>query len=188
MQSWTKEDFRLLYDDYADMVYRICFLYLKNESDAKDGVQEVFLKIWEKQPVYENREHEKAWLIQTTKHYCFDVLKSSWRQKRSDTPEWKQQQTAVEVRSESEETLLEYVMKLPAKFREVIYLYYYEEYSIREMSGILGRKESTIQSRLSAARKKLKKILEKEGSRFSYERGKTEREKSERNFWNSNII
>ncbi len=60
------------------MVYRICMLYLKNESDARDGLQDIFLKMWEKQPVFVNASHEKAWLISTTKHYCLDVLKSSW--------------------------------------------------------------------------------------------------------------
>ena len=63
------------------MVYRICMLYLKNESDARDGLQDIFLKMWEKQPVFENASHEKAWLISTTKHYCLDVLKSSWHKK-----------------------------------------------------------------------------------------------------------
>ena len=82
VRDWTKDYFHEKYECYCDMVYRICMLYLKNESDARDGLQDIFLKMWEKQPVFENASHEKAWLISTTKHYCLDVLKSSWHKKR----------------------------------------------------------------------------------------------------------
>ena len=165
MLVWSKEEFRELYDDYVDMIYRICFLYLKNESDAKDGVQDIFMKIWEKQPVFDNENHKKAWLIQTTKNHCIDILKSSWWSKRTELEDWQEPMTEVEP---TENPLLEYVMKMPQKYREVIYLYYYEEYSVREMSGILKRNESTIQSQLSAGREKLKRILELEGRDFLY--------------------
>ena len=82
VRDWTKDYFHEKYECYCDMVYRICMLYLKNESDARDGLQDIFLKMWEKQPVFENASHEKAWLISTTKNYCLDVLKSSWHKKR----------------------------------------------------------------------------------------------------------
>ena len=75
VRDWTKDYFHEKYECYCDMVYRICMLYLKNESDARDGLQDIFLKMWEKQPVFENASHEKAWLVSTTKHYCLDVLK-----------------------------------------------------------------------------------------------------------------
>ena len=132
MYVWTKENFHRTYEKYSDLVYRLCLLYLKNESDAKDGLQDIFLKLWEKKPSFKNEQHTQAWLIRTTKNYCLDILKGSW----------------------------------PEKYREVLYLYYYEEYSIREISKLNGRKESTIQSRLAAARQKLKKILEKGESDF----------------------
>ena len=88
--EWTKDKFYRMYEEYNGMVYRLCMLYLKNESDAGDAVQDIFLKM----------------------------------------------------------------------YREVLYFYYYEEYSVKEISAMTGIKESTIQSRLSAARKQLKMMLE----------------------------
>ena len=112
--------------------------------------------MWEKQPVFENASHEKAWLISTTKHYCLDVLKSSWHKKR----------VALDINREimsdereQEYPVLDEILKLPQKYREVLYLYYYEEYSVKEIGIMLKRKESTIQSRLAAGRNKLKTRL-----------------------------
>ena len=113
-------------------------------------------KMWEKQPVFENASHEKAWLISTTKNYCLDVLKSSWHKKR----------VALDINREimsdereQEYPVLDEILKLPQKYREVLYLYYYEEYSVKEIGIMLKRKESTIQSRLAAGRNKLKTRL-----------------------------
>ena len=159
LQRWNKGYFQTIYEKYSNMVYRICMLYLKSESDAKDGLQDIFLKIWEIQPDFKNEEHVKAWIIQTTKHYCLDILKSNWWKKRT---KYEPHQEMTSYENTSDGFVLEQVMSLSAKYREVIYLYYYEEYSVKEISNILHRKESTIQSQLSAGRKKLKKMLSSE--------------------------
>ena len=140
-------------------------LYLKNESDAKDGLQDIFLKLWEKKPSFKNEQHTQAWLIRTTKNYCLDILKGSWHKKRVrfEPKEFAEKSSPQETAGEN---LFDVITTLPEKYREVLYLYYYEEYSIREISKLNGRKESTIQSRLAAARQKLKKILEKGESDF----------------------
>lgn len=156
MDQWSEEAFRILYDRYVDMLYKICFVYLKNESDAKDAVQEIFLKLWEKKPSFADHEHEKAWLIRLAKNYCVNQLKSSWIRKRGELADW----TMLPARETAEDIgLRELVMALPVKFREVLYLYYYEGYSVREIGRLLGRKESTIQSRLAAGRDKLKERI-----------------------------
>ncbi len=157
MREWTKEYFHELYEEHSAMAYRLCMLYLKNESDAKDALQDLFLKLWEKKPKFKNKDHEKAWIIRAAKHRCLDVLKSSWHKKRN-VYEPDRQQVADET--EKEDSLLDQIQKLPQKYREVLYLYYYEEYSVKEISNLMVRKESTIQSRLAAARQKLKNILE----------------------------
>lgn len=152
--------FREIYDRQAERIYRICMIYMKNDSDAQDGVQEIFLKILEKNIQFQDEEHEQAWCVRATKNYCMDQLKSFWRKKRTDLVTWKE----MSVDEDTEEgRLLEMVMELPVKYREVLYLYYYEEYSIRKISGMLERKESTIQSQLAAGRKKLRQQIEKEG-------------------------
>ncbi|MBE5943527.1 MAG: sigma-70 family RNA polymerase sigma factor [Lachnospiraceae bacterium] len=136
-------------------VYRIAMLMLNNVSDAEDAVQNVFLKYIEKGSSFEDIEHEKAWFITVTRNYCKDQLKNFWKRNvdMGDIPEQIQGE-------EQDNELLEHIMKLPDKYKEVIYLFYYEDYSIREMSKILDRKESTIQTQLKTARDKLKKVIQ----------------------------
>ena len=143
-------------------VYRIAMMMLQNTADAEDAVQNVFLKFVEKGQQFKDEEHEDAWFITVTRNYCKDQLKSAWRRNTDfgEVPE-----TASPKEGE-DDNLLPYIMKLKDKYREVIYLYYYEEYSVKEMARILGRGESTLQTQLSAARGKLKKMLEKEGKGY----------------------
>lgn len=150
-----------VYERQNRRVYRLAMLYLKNVQDAEDAVQNIFLKYIQKEVEFESEDHENAWFIIVTKNYCKDVLKAFWRRNvdLGDIPE---------VGSSEEETklLLMQIWKLPEKYREVLYLYYYEGYSIREMSSLLQRKESTIQTQLATARKKLKVEIERED--FAY--------------------
>lgn len=139
-------------------VYRIAMMMLQNTADAEDAVQNIFLKFVEKGQEFRDDEHENAWFITVTKNYCKDHLKSTWH-KQVDFGEIPEK---AFPEKEAEDNLLPYIMKLKDKYREVLYLYYYEEYSVKEMSQILGRGESTLQTQLSAARGKLKKMLEKE--------------------------
>jgi RNA polymerase sigma-70 factor (ECF subfamily) len=139
----------------------MAMLYLKNAADAEDAVQNVFLKYMEKDITFASESHENAWFITVTRNYCKDVLKTFWRKRveLGDIPE------AGETGREPSD-LLTQIQALPAKYREVLYLYYYEEYSIREMASILHRKESTIQTQLAAARKRLREHLEREGLEY----------------------
>lgn len=133
-------------------------VYLKNTSDAEDVVQHIFLKCMEKEMYFQDENHETAWFLTVTRNYCKDILKSFWRRHVDvgDLPE-------LYTKEDTENELTEYILRLPVKYREVLYLYYYEDYSVRELSGILKRKESTIQTQLATARKKLKLELEREG-------------------------
>ena len=144
-----------IYERQVSRIYRIARLYLKNVADAEDAVQAVFLKYIEKEIQFRNLEHEKAWFIVTTRNYCKDVLKNFWKKEvdYKDIPEQQDKEA-------NESQILQYVMTLPAKYREIIYMYYYEEYSVREISEILKRKESTIQTQLATARKQLRQLLE----------------------------
>ena len=152
-----EEKFRQIYERQIEMVYRICYLLLQNRADAEDAAQGVFLKLWERKKTFQDLNHEKAWLITVSRNHCRDILRSPWHKKRIAMEDVIGEYADTEKTGERE--LLSAVMELPAKYREAVYLYYYEGYSIREMSGILHRKESTIQSRLAAARKKLKQLL-----------------------------
>jgi RNA polymerase sigma-70 factor (ECF subfamily) len=142
-------------------VYRVAILYLKNAADAEDAVQNVFLKYIEKDITFASESHENAWFITVTRNYCKDVLKAFWR-KRVELGEIPETRETDHEQSD----LLSQIQTLPAKYREVLYFYYYEEYSIREMASILHRKESTIQTQLAAARKQLRTHLEREGLKY----------------------
>ena len=155
-------DLQQIFERQHRRVYRIAMMMLQNTSDAEDAVQNVFLKFVEKGQEFNDEEHENAWFITVTKNYCKDQLKSTWH-KQVDFGEIPETASPQE---EADDSLLPYIMKLKEKYREVIYLYYYEEYSVKEMARILGRGESTLQTQLSAARGKLKKMLEKEGKGY----------------------
>lgn len=143
-------------EQYSDMVIRIAYQNLKNQADAEDVTQEVFIKLL-KQPKFNDEDHLKAWLIRVTVNLCKDLRKSAWFRKRQPLDEkW-------QPHSEKQLGILTEIWKLPKNYRNVIYLYYYENYTVPEIARILGENENTISSRLTRARKKLKLILIEEG-------------------------
>nr|WP_308628340.1 RNA polymerase sigma factor [uncultured Eisenbergiella sp.] len=143
-------------DLYADTVRRICFMYLKNDADVEDVFQEVFLKYLLHPSSFESDAHEKAWLIRVTINVCKDVLKSFFRRRVRSLEEIN---TEPFYMQEEEKELLEVVLQLPPKYRNVIYLFYYEGYTAVEIAGILKRSENTIYTWLDRARKELRKQL-----------------------------
>lgn len=150
-------EYQTLYETYYTMVYRLSLLLLKNPQDAEDAAQTIFLKVIEKKPSFTDADHEKAWLLTVTRNYCRDIQRSFWHRKRTDMEQLPE--ASVEPFDRQEGLLFEIIQTLPPKQREVVYLYYFEDYSIKEISQILERNESTIQSQLSAARNKLKKHI-----------------------------
>lgn len=147
-------------EKYADTVRRICIVHLKNNADTEDIFQTVFLKYVLSSVSFENEEHEKAWFIRVTVNACKDLLKNFFRnhtvsideviEKPSDLPE-------------DHREVLEAVLELPAKYRDVVYLYYYEEYTVPEISRILEKKENTVYTLLKRSRKILKEKLGGDG-------------------------
>ena len=143
-------------DLYSDTVRRICFMHLKSRSDTEDVFQDVFLKYILSERIFESDEHEKAWLIRTAVNRCKDVLKSFFRKKVISVEELTAEPFYLE---ENDKELLDSVFRLPEKYRDVIYLFYYEGYSAAEIGSILNKSENTIYTQLSRARKALKEQL-----------------------------
>jgi RNA polymerase sigma factor (sigma-70 family) len=147
-------NFTELYKRNIDTVYRLCYMYLKNSADAEDASQSVFMKLLKSNKIFESLDHEKAWLILAAKNYSKDVLKSWWKSRRinfENIPEiayWDNSKIANEI--------FEKLLLLPAKYKEVLYLYYYEGYPVKDISKILELKESTVQTRLFNGRNRLK--------------------------------
>lgn len=137
---------------YLDTVLRIAYQNTQNQADAEDVAQEVFIKLM-KQPRFNDEGHMKAWLIRVTVNQCKDLKKSFWHRNTIAISDDRQaaEEPAQEVWAE--------IWKLPKDYRNVIYLYYYEGYTVPEIAEILGRNVNTVSSWLTRARKSLKKIL-----------------------------
>ncbi|MBE5907076.1 MAG: sigma-70 family RNA polymerase sigma factor, partial [Lachnospiraceae bacterium] len=132
---------REIYERQVELVYRTAFLYLKNVEESKDAVSSVFLKYMEKPVMFRDQDHERAWFITVTRNWCKDVLKSSWKKRVDYIPIPENTENCTK-----EDRILEDVLQLPQKYREMIYLHYYEGYSLREIAHIIGKPESTCQS------------------------------------------
>ncbi len=139
---------------HADMIYRIALHNLKNTSDAEDIFQDVCLTLLTKNAPLFDDLHIKNWLIRVTINKCKNFKKSHWQSKTE----------ALDFSAENPEVtqnhIPELVYSLPQKYRNIVYLYYYEEYTVPEIAKILGENKNTVNSRLQRARKKLKEILE----------------------------
>lgn len=143
-------------EKYADTVKRICILHLKNTSDAEDIFQEVFLKYALCDIAFENQNHEKAWIIRVTVNACKDLIKSFFRSRTVSIDE------LISLPAAEKEDLsyvLQAVLSLPEKYKDAIYLHYYEGYSAAEIGKIIGKKENTVYSLLSRGRLILKDKL-----------------------------
>ncbi len=150
------EQFSDLYERNVRMIYRIAMMHLKVPADAEDVVQTIFLKYLNVSPEFNNLEYEKAWFITTTRNYCRDILRCWWHSRKTDY-DISAQSTAIISDSRGEVT--QKLMQLPEKYQEVLYLYYFEEYSIKEISVLLKRNQSTIRTQLCKGRERLKKKL-----------------------------
>lgn len=144
-------------EQYADMVRRICLVHLKNESDTEDIFQTVFLKYVLHSAPFESEEHEKAWLIRVTVNACRDLLRDLFRARTVPLEQWQ----ALAPSSPDPETreVLEAVLALPVKYRDVVYLHYYEGYTAAEIGAMLRASPNTVLSWLSRGRKKLKERM-----------------------------
>lgn len=150
----TDEYIESVLTSYATTLIKLAFTYVKNRADAEDIVQEVFVSLIRRNDGFESRDHEKAWLIRVTINKCKNHLNSSWVKKSTLLDE-----EVSYYFDEEESEVLWAVLQLPEKYRNVIHLYYYEEYSINEIASILKKKPATIGTCLARGRKLLKSNL-----------------------------
>ena len=145
---------------YADTVKRLCMVHLKNAADTEDIFQTVFLKYALSSAEFESREHEKAWFIRVTINACKDLLKSFFRSRT--VPLEKLAELPADM-SEDKREVLEAVLSLPDKYKEAVYLHYYEDYTAPEIGRILGKNVNTVYTLLNRARQMLREKLGGEG-------------------------
>ena len=128
-------------DRYADLVRRVCMIHLKNHADTEDIFQTVFLKYVTGTTEFESEEHEKAWFIRVTINACKDLLRSFFRSRTVSLDDLLEQPDQV---PEDHREVLEAVLALPDKYRDVVYLHYYEGYTAPEIGTILHKNPNTV--------------------------------------------
>ena len=154
----TKEDTneiasRLL-DQYGNMILRLAYSYLHNQSDAEDILQETLIKYLQTAPTFAGPVHEKAWLLKVAANLSKNRIDYN-RIRQTDELE----ETLVAKERQDLSFVWEAVKQLPANYRAVIHLFYYEGCSTAEIARILDRKESSVRSDLRRGREQLKHIL-----------------------------
>lgn len=153
----SEEEANRAVDLYGDTVRRICMIHLKNKADTEDIFQNVFLKYVLRTAPFDSPEHEKAWIIRVTANACKDLLRSFFRSRTVSLD------VLIETPREMPEDhsgILEAVLALPEKYKDPIYLHYYEGYTAEEIGRILGKNTNTVYTLLTRARQMLKTRLE----------------------------
>lgn len=151
----SKQEVNRAVEQYADTVRRICLVHLKNYADTEEIFQTVFVKYLLHTAPFASPEHERAWIIRVTINACKDLLRSVFRRRAIPLPH------AAELPAPPEEhrAVLQAVQSLPAAYRDVVYLHYYEGYTAPEIAGILGKNVNTVYTRLTRARGLLRQAL-----------------------------
>ena len=141
---------------YADTVRRICMIHLKNHADTEDIFQNVFLKYVLSTAVFESEEHEKAWFIRVTINACRDLLKSFFRSRTVSLDTLLDQPADL---TENDRTVLDAALALPPKYRDVVYLHYYEGYTAPQIADMLHKNVNTVYTLLNRAKQALRQTL-----------------------------
>ena len=147
-------------EQYSDMIRRLCMIHLKNYHDTQDIFQTVFLKYALSSVVFENQQHEKAWFIRVTINACKDLLKNFFRTHVISIDEVSKQ--LFELSSDNID-ILEAVRSLPPKYKNGVYLHYYEGYTAPEIANILHKNVNTIYTYLTRSKKVLYEKLGGDG-------------------------
>ena len=152
---FTQQEMELKYKQYSGTLHRLCYSFLKNKADAEDAVHDTFIKLFKKENEFESSEPERGWLINTASNICKNIL----RRKDRIHERIEDHEVMVEAQTEYSE-VADAILALPDKYKEVVYLYYYDELTTDEIARLLSLSPSTVRSQLLRARKLMRNILE----------------------------
>lgn len=141
---------------YQDNLYAVAFNICKNQMDAEDVVQETFVQYYTTKKQFEDQQHLRAWLIRVAINKAKNMTRTFWRRNKCSLEDYMETLTFEDTDSRN---LFEEVMKLPDKYRIIIHLFYYEDYSVKEIAEILKLSESNVKTRLSRGRTLLRNTL-----------------------------
>lgn len=147
---------RYVLDTYSQTLIKLCYTYVRNVCDAEDIAQDVFVALLKRGKPFESTEHERAWLIRTAVNKSKNHLKSGWIKR---TVPLDNTSASESDRSEEKNEVMEAVLSLPEKYRIVIHLFYYNGYTINEISEIVGKKPATVGTLLARGRGLLKEMM-----------------------------
>lgn len=150
----TSEEASEIVEQYADLVYKFALSLTKQKDVADDVFQEVFLRYAKRKPSFESEDHARAWFFTVTKNCCRTHFTSAFMRHTAPLEE------DIPMLQKEEHALYFYVLKLPAAYRSVIHLFYYEGLSTLQIAAILHKKDATIRTQLKRARERLKVLLE----------------------------
>lgn len=154
-----RAEFSRYAEAYKDTVYRVALNYLGCTADAEDIVQEVLLRLYTCSRRFDGEAHVKHWLIRVTLNLCSNAVRA---RRHYDARPLEELPCAAPFQTEEQLALYQAVMALPEKYRTVLYLFYYEDYSVREIARILRIKDSAVTTQMTRARAQLKASLTKE--------------------------
>lgn len=145
-------------ETYADDIKKICFVYLADRSQAEDALQDTFLKAWKSMPAYERKgvENDKAWLMRIAINVCRDYHKTGWFRHVDKRQDMDTIAAYIPAKDEQDRELVMDICNLPAKYKQVVLLYYYQGMNMREAAQALGIPASTVHRRLKKAESLLK--------------------------------
>nr|WP_297939460.1 sigma-70 family RNA polymerase sigma factor [uncultured Lachnoclostridium sp.] len=158
-KSIDNEKMYEIVEKYSDEILRMSYIYLNNLDAAYEVVQNVFLKVYLNYWQFNGRSTEHTWIFRIVINECKNYLKSAWKTRIVLSNDFSKETFEPQYESNRNEELISIIQSLPAKYKEVILLYYYEELKIREISKILHISQSTVGSRLIKARELLKKEM-----------------------------
>ena len=144
---------------YADAVTRVCIIHCGNQTDAQDCFQNVFLKLYQRDIDFESEAHIRAWLIRVAVNECTDWYRQFWKRRIILTDEIPDRN--LELTEEQEDSVIPYLIKLPFKYRRILYCHYYEDKKISEMAIELKLSENTVKTQLVRGRKLLERNMKK---------------------------
>lgn len=165
-----KNELNRIMEQYGNSVYRMSYYMLQNEQDAQDILQETLIRYMQKAPIFKSREHEKAWVLRVANNLCKDMLRFQKKNRYLSLCEIKEIDDSINVNvcfdileeGQSRTKLLTHIFSLNEKYKQVIFLHYYEDYSVKEVASILGISEAAVKKRLERGRSELKNRLLKQ--------------------------
>lgn len=154
----SREEFEKIAEKYMDTIYRVAYSWMKNQHDANDVTQIVLLKFYKTTKSFESDDYIKNWLIKVTVNECKMIFRSPWS-KTEDITDYAQ---TLGFEEEQYYDLFQAVMKLDKKYSVPLMLFYYDGYSTKEISAMIGVPEKTVSTRLFRAKAKLKNYLKED--------------------------